>query len=216
MRVVLVDMPEENPTLEQLGRRERKKAETRWAIREAALERALDLGVENLTVPAITEAVDIAPRTFFNYFACKEDALVVDGAQSAAELREQILARPLGEAPLATLRAALTGTDSMLAAEAGREQSLARQRLIQEHPSLMARQLAQYAVIEHALAEALAERMGADPDLDLRPAMLAAVTIGVVRVAVRRWSADGSEPLVSVVARAFDLLDDGALTDPPR
>lgn len=203
-------------TLEQLGRRERKKAETRRAIRAAALARALDLGVENLTVTEITEAVDIAPRTFFNYFACKEEALVADGAEAAADLRERIRARPLGEAPLATLRAALTESDSLIWAEAGREQALARQRLIQEHTPLLSQQLAQFALIERAFAESLAERMGVDPDRDLRPEMLAAVTVGVVRVAVRRWSADGSEPLVSVISRAFDLLDEGALTDPPH
>ena len=73
-------MPQETATVEPQGRRERKKAETRRAIRDAALERALELGVEHLTVTEITEAVDISPRTFFNYFSCKEDALVTDGA----------------------------------------------------------------------------------------------------------------------------------------
>lgn len=216
MRVLLIDVPDETPTPDQLGRRERKKAETRRALRDAALARALDLGLENLTVTAVTDAVDIAPRTFFNYFACKEDALVTDGAQTAAELREQILARPDDETPLAALRAALTRTDSMLTAEAGREQSLARQRLIQEHPSLLARQLAQFAVMERAFAEALSERLGVDPDGDLRPEMLAAVAIGAFRVAVRHWSADGSHPLVTEIERAFDALDAGVLTDPTR
>ena len=209
-------MPQETATVEPQGRRERKKAETRRAIRDAALERALELGVEHLTVTEITEAVDISPRTFFNYFACKEDALVADGERAACELRERIAQRPLDETPLQTLRAALAGSDSFVAAEAGREQALARQRLIQEHPSLMARQLAQFAVIERAFAEALAERSQVDPDEDLRPAMLAAVTFGVVRVAIRRWTADGSQPLVTVISDAFDLLERGALTDPPH
>lgn len=209
-------MTQETATAESQGRRERKKAATRRAIRHAALERALELGVENLTVTEITEAVDISQRTFFNYFGCKEDALVADGTKVAEELREMALARPLDEVPLRTLRAVLTETDSMLAAEAGREHALARQQLIQAHPSLAARQLAQFAVIERTFAEVLAERMGVDPDEDLRPAVLAAVGQGIVRASVRRWSADGSEPLVTVISRAFDLLDDGVLTDPPR
>ncbi len=211
MRVLSEDVPVDDPTLDQLGRRERKKLETRRAIRDAALERALHLGVEHLTVTEITEAVDIAPRTFFNYFSCKEDALVADGARAAAELRERIAGRPLDEAPLDSLRHALTGSDAFVAAEAGRDQALARQRLIQEHPSLAARQLAQFVVIERALAEALAERMGLEPG-DLRPAVLASLTMGVVGVAIRRWSGEGSESLVVIIAQAFDTLREEDLT----
>lgn len=208
-------MPQETATVESQGRRERKKAETRRAIRDAALERALELGVEHLTVTEITEAVDISPRTFFNYFGCKEDALVADGTELADQLRERARARPLDEVPLDTLRAVLTESDSMIAAESGREQTLARQRLIQAHPSLAARQLAQFAVIERTFVEVLAERMGVDAGEDLRPAVLAALAQGVLRAAMGRWSADGSEPLVTVISRAFDLLDEGVLTDPP-
>jgi len=208
-------VPQETATVESQGRRERKKAETRRAIRDAALERALELGVEHLTVTEITEAVDISPRTFFNYFGCKEDALVADGTVLADQLRERARARPLDEVPLDTLRAVLTESDSMIAAESGREQTLARQRLIQAHPSLAARQLAQFAVIERTFVEVLAERMGVDAGEDLRPAVLAALAQGVLRAAMGRWSADGSEPLVTVISRAFDLLHEGVLTDPP-
>jgi len=51
-----------------VGRRDRKKAETREALRWAALRLALEHGYEQLTVEAITEAADVSVRTFFNYF----------------------------------------------------------------------------------------------------------------------------------------------------
>lgn len=53
-------------TSASLGRRERKKLETRRTIRQAALTLALEEGVDKLTVEAITEAADVSPRTFFN------------------------------------------------------------------------------------------------------------------------------------------------------
>lgn len=213
MRVVsfLVQTTEDGP--EQLGRRERKKVETQRAIRTAALTLALEQGVEHFTVAQVSELADIAPRTFFNYFSCKEDALVGDGSITAADLRERIPDRPGPEAPLDTLRAVLVASPLVAAMEADREQMLLRQQLIQDHLALRSRQLAQLATVERALADGLAARMGVDPDHDLRPELLASLALGVLRVAIRRWAADGSRPLGDLVATGFDLLQDESLTD---
>lgn len=56
--------------------RESKKAATRSALARAAAELVLRDGAEGLTVPAITAAAGVSPRTFHNYFASREDALV--------------------------------------------------------------------------------------------------------------------------------------------
>ena len=206
MRVLspLVQTNEDTP--EQLGRRERKKAETRRAIRRAALEVARDRGVEGLTVAQISDVADIAPRTFFNYFACKEDALVTDGTLTAAELRERIAGRPADEAPLDTLRVVLRESTLVTTVEADREQILLQQRLVQGNEGLMARQLAQFSTVERALAEALAERLGVDGDADLRPQVLAALSLGVVRVAIRRWAADGTRSRGELITEGFEVL----------
>ncbi|MDR6866092.1 AcrR family transcriptional regulator [Microbacterium resistens] len=56
------------------GRRERKKTLTRRAIHEAALRFVEQQGLDGTTVEQICEAVDISPRTFFNYFPSKSAA----------------------------------------------------------------------------------------------------------------------------------------------
>lgn len=213
MCVPWVDVPDETPSpAPQQGRRERKKVETRSAIRDAALALALESGVEALTVARISGAAEIAPRTFFNYFACKEDALVTDGAAVGAQLREAITGRPDNEAPIASLRAAIIDSDLVAGMESGREQMLQRQRLIQSDPALLARQLAQFATVERAFAEGVAERTGRSPD-DLYPATLAALVLGIVRVAVRRWTADDSQSPTDLIAAGFDLLQHGVPAD---
>ncbi|MET1063637.1 MAG: helix-turn-helix domain-containing protein [Arthrobacter sp.] len=59
-----------------LSLRERKKAETWTALHEAAAALALEHGVEETTVEAIAASAGVSPRTFFNYFQVKEDAIV--------------------------------------------------------------------------------------------------------------------------------------------
>lgn len=56
--------------------RERKKAETWGALHEAAASLALQHGVDQTTVEAIASRAGVSPRTFFNYFEVKEDAIV--------------------------------------------------------------------------------------------------------------------------------------------
>lgn len=59
----------------QLGRRERKKLAVRESIRKETL-RLIELhGVEGLTIDAICDCVDVAKKTFYNYYATKHDLM---------------------------------------------------------------------------------------------------------------------------------------------
>jgi AcrR family transcriptional regulator len=192
---------------EATGRRERKKQATRKEIRSAALRLALEHGVEHLTVDEISEAADVSPRTFFNYFSCKEDALVSDNEEAVAALQEAIAARPAGESALRTLRAAFTESGFVEIVQEHREDMLARHGLVRENPSLMPRQMCQYAALEEAVSVAMAERLGVDRDTELRPALLASLAATVIRVAIRRWAADGRRALGPLFQEVFDLLE---------
>ena len=59
-----------------LKRRDRKKKATRDAIFRVAQKLFNQKGFDNTSVEDITEKVDIAQSTFFNYFPRKEDILV--------------------------------------------------------------------------------------------------------------------------------------------
>lgn len=74
--------------LPQLGRRERKAAETRERIFRAAIELFACRGLSNVTVEQITERADVGKGTFFNYFAGKEEVLAYFGASQVERLEE--------------------------------------------------------------------------------------------------------------------------------
>ena len=59
-----------------MGLRERKRAQTRHRLEEAAVGLALRDGLDKVTIDAISERADVSPRTFFNYFDSKEDAIL--------------------------------------------------------------------------------------------------------------------------------------------
>jgi AcrR family transcriptional regulator len=89
------------------GRRDRKKDETRLALREAAHRLFAEKGFSQTTIDDIAEAADVSRRTFFRYFDSKDDLLRVDVADLLPVMLAALRARPADEPPLAAILAAL-------------------------------------------------------------------------------------------------------------
>src|SRR6201996_4937242 len=88
------------------ARRERKKRQTRDALLHEALGLFERQGYEHTAVREITDAVDVSERTFFRYFASKED-LVISFIRERAEVSLGFLAsRPAAEDPRTAIRQA--------------------------------------------------------------------------------------------------------------
>ena len=188
------------------GRRERKKLATRQALLDAALRLVAERGFEQVTVEDISEAVDVAPRTFFNYFATKEEAVLGDLPANEAAVRRLVAERPAGESPLEAAQQVLRSMTLQVAER--REERLLRQQVIERHPALLARQLGLYAAFERAVADAVAERLGGRADA-LRARVVAAAAVAAARTAVSTWMAGrGREPLAGLVDEAFQHLRD--------
>ena len=188
--------------------RERKKQQTRRALHEAAFELAETQGLAHTTIEAISERAGVAPRTFWAYYASKEDAVLDRDPDWPERLREALLERPAHEDALAALRHVLEGflvqrlTDS--------KRSVRRQKLVRREPHLMAAAAATFDEIERSLVQAVADRLGVDPRRDLRPGLLVMVASGACRVAQQRWAdLDGRRPVGELVQEAFDVLAEG-------
>jgi AcrR family transcriptional regulator len=197
------------------GLRERKKRATRRTIASAALRLAAEHGPDRVTVDAISEAADVSPRTFFNYFSTKDEAILGVDPDHVGELRARLEARPADEAPLEALRAALLET-SVTLTEAAEEWAL-RMQLVRDHPSLFPLYVARFAALERVLAEAVAARLGLDADDDLYPGLIVSVAVTALRVAVNRWQ-QGSRTtsLTDLVDESFTHLARGLTAPAPR
>ena len=163
------------------GLRERKKAETRRALSSAALRLARELGPDGVTIEAIAEAAGVSPRTFFNYFASKDDAIV-----------------------------GVTSTAAAARLEATADELWDRHQLTQEYPSLATRRAAAFADVERRLADEIARRTGLDVDRDPYPALVVAAAIGALKVGVSVWQERGrTEPLADILDEAFRHIEHG-------
>jgi len=190
------------------GLRERKKAETRQALMTAAVRLAEELGPERVTVEAIADEAGVSPRTFFNYFQSKEDAIVGVSPTETIELLEDLAARPADEAPFDSLRAMALAAAARLEAKA--DDMMSRHRLTQAHPSLAMRRAARFTEVERLLAEVIAERTGLDVDRDPYPMLAASAALSAIRVAMSAWQERNRPgPLVDLLDETFTLLARG-------
>ena len=189
----------------RLSLRERRKHDTRRLIARAALELAVERGPDVVTVTAITTAAGLSPRTFFNYFSSKEQAILACDPPASEVIRRELDRRPLGEAPLDALRVALLA----LAAEyeASLDEHRARLELVSRSVSLRNAYLGEYAAIESTVVEALAARTGADPESGTYTRVMVAAGLSAMRVASERWCRqERAIPLVAALSDAFDHL----------
>src|ERR1700704_5078728 len=90
-----------------MGLRELKKARTRATLHDVAMDLFARSGFDQTTVEEIAEACEVSPRTFFRYYATKEELLFVDSQQRCAALLEIVAAQPLDDAPLDVLHRSL-------------------------------------------------------------------------------------------------------------
>ena len=110
-----------------LGRRQRRRAETRERIFAAALQLFAEHGFTTTTVKEITEAADVGKGTFFNYFRSKEDVL---GALAEVQLDKYAQAIQAAESGALTPRQALRDLWLRLPEEPGRSQALVRSLMV--------------------------------------------------------------------------------------
>src|SRR3954452_8389109 len=99
-------MPEE-PTPGAPSLRDRKKQRTRRALVEAAAELFEERGYDATTVADIAAAADIGTRTFFSYFASKEELLFPSSDARVAATLRAIATRGPAEGPADVLLRAL-------------------------------------------------------------------------------------------------------------
>ncbi|MFK0233524.1 TetR/AcrR family transcriptional regulator [Streptomyces vinaceus] len=193
------------------GLRERKKRRTRDALLRAALLLFVAQGYERTTVDEITDAVDVSQRTFFRYFANKEEVAFAVQDLVESHFVAALRARPASEGPLEALRRAVLDAwdtlDEALSDVVPVDLYMRTYQLIESTPALLAVHLRRSTELEERIARLIAEREGLDVDADPRPRVAVAAVSGVMRVTGRLWG-QGEDASVASIRRMTEACLD--------
>lgn len=183
------------------GLRERKRLATRRAIQLAVLDLVAERGLDGVTVDEISRIADISPRTFFNYFASKEEAVL--GDQPALPSGDLVEAFVHGTGPIFDdLQAVVIGAGQKSMADL--EIMQRRHGLLKQYPELSATRIATMRKFEAELAEIVARRLVAqDPQLaahrealDKKARLITLVAFAAMRHAYSCWAS--GEPVTQI------------------
>jgi AcrR family transcriptional regulator len=199
-----------------LGLRERKRAQTRHRLEEAAVGLALRDGLDKVTIDAISERADVSPRTFFNYFDSKEDAILgVRPPDDTDEVLSAHLARYDGAGLIESLVGLLvTVMGPMIADSAFRE---TRMQVVRQNPHLLDGLMTRMAGITEQLTAAvrqLAQQHGPSGAevSDAVAETLLTTCAGGIRAATKQWTttdlelSDSAWTTADVEQRAVTLV----------
>lgn len=186
------------------GRRDRNKLRTRSQLNAAALRLFATHGYEETSVDDIAAEAGVSVRTFFRYFASKEDVLFAQEMDLTAFL-DRVAQQPRGVSPIAAIRQAYHEQPPLT------DEEIKAQREFHEGMATSSVLLGHYFEGMHEfrteLADVLARRAGRKQATE---ADILAATIGQTTLdyAYMRWNARGARgDFRKAVDAAFELLE---------
>ncbi len=197
---------------ETTGLRERKKAETRAAIREAVLFLALERGIDEVTTEEIAAEANVSVRTFHNYFGSKEEALVEAWRDELQVHIDTLRDRPADEPILDSLEHVLRAVTARLrerqAGSAGPADLLRKSVGLLHQRSVLLDEAIRLAT------DVVADRTGTDVRTDIYPHLVTSAAISAFATTFQFAPAAPAEELERLLQRSFALLRAGLQTDP--
>lgn len=181
--------------------RERKRAASRAATVDAALRLFVERGYDAVTVGDICTAADIAPRTFFRYFATKDDVLAEPAREMVTQLEDSFAGTSPDVPDTEALRAAFRALGAYVLDHA--ERYLLFLRAARTAPGPLTSPLLALSSRERELAIDVAARRGAAEPPDWRTRLVVALAVA----GFRTWLDDLLVGVAEPLAHLDEVLD---------
>src|ERR1700724_330654 len=162
----------------------RKQQVVRDAIWDAATDLFADKGFDETTVDDIAEAAGVSRRSFFRYFASKNDLMSHGMVNYGAELAAAIDACPQTYSLSEVFRETVLRVAQKSAAHPRARKIMA---IVAKYPAARAAELSRLAEVQDLVAKAFARRCRKCGEDNLTASILAGVTLQVAGVTVRWW-----------------------------
>jgi AcrR family transcriptional regulator len=184
--------------------RERKKRLAQATIEEAALRLFQQRGYEHTSIQDIADAVMMSSRTFFRYFASKEEVLFEPLRTVQSDGIRFLQQMAPTESPQAALRATMVHLASLYQQQQQRASFLLRYQMAMQTPSVASLYLYALMETEPAMCEVLCSRLEAVTNRnEIR--FLVAIYMTALRVAMTTWLENEAQgDLVSLLRGYLD------------
>lgn len=192
------------------GRIGRRPATSAVELEQVALTIFSERGFEETTVDEIAAAAGIGRRTFFRYFASKNDVAWGEFDVHLQRMRAALAATPRDVGVLAALHAAILDFNDYPAEQTAWHRR--RMALILRTPALQAHSTLRYAGWRAVVAEFVADRTGQSQD-SLVPQAVAGAYLGVAVAAYEQWLEREDAELRPILDAALQLLSTGFSLD---
>ena len=184
-----------------IAMRERTRRIVQSQLTVVAQDLFLEYGYEATTVDQIAATAGMSKRTFFRYFASKEDLVIGKYDLFGDQMAETLTARPRSEPVWESLRRVFDITVGYVDDEQQRARSDAMELIVQSTPSLNAGYLEKMSRMQALLIDGVRGRLGT-PEVDNpRAAAIVGAAFACMQAARSTWLA--SDRTVSF----NDLLD---------
>ena len=158
------------------GLREASRRAVQSQIAKTAEELFLAKGFEETTVDEIAAAVGMSQRSFFRYFASKDDVVLDNLDRLGDDLLSALASRPADEAEWDSLHRAFDIVVEQHGDPGRRLRDAALRRIVDESPRLLATYLQRWDRVQQRLTDHLMERAeGRDPERALDPVVVRAM-----------------------------------------
>ena len=166
--------------------RDRRRAELLSQIQHTAHQLFAERGFDAVTTEDIAAAAGISISTYFRHAPTKEGLLVDPVREAVNEMVSLYSSRPADESPVEAL-IQLFVTRSRDADDV--EQLETWQHAIATAPHLLSKSMLVSETDQRKFIEQVAFRMGVDPSVDIRPALLVHTSFAAVKFVLDRWLA---------------------------
>jgi AcrR family transcriptional regulator len=182
-----------------------RKERTRALLAQRAAELFVAKGFDHTTVEEIAQAAGISPRTFFRYFATKEEVVMSFLWLKIDQLLASLAMRPRNESLLESVQVVFRAVQG----ETEVEQDRQLLQLLATTPSLRARWLVDGWESAVRLRPIIADRLGVGIESP-RVSLIANVLFMVTETVLDQWSVNGGD-FIDQMLDALVLIDAGGL-----
>ncbi len=195
---VIAEAPDALPTLQA-----RKHQFVRDAIWDAAIDLFAEKGFDDTTVDDIARAAGVSRRSFFRYFASKNDLMAHAMLSYGAILTAAIDSCPAEYSLREVFRSTVQHVVQVSVAHPRTPKIMA---ILAAHPGAQAAEMSRLADVQNQVSEAFGRRCRLCGEDNLAAHLLAGLTLQVAGTAVRWWFEQGQSGISETVDQVFAKL----------